>query len=97
MVRENINSGKRRMVIGGVNVPVCNAPYSMASDTGNLLSKGEPFAATYTDLGDGRRSFSLRSSDEGADVSVVAKKYGGGGHRNAAGFTAAGNWEGDPS
>ena len=32
------------------------------------------------------RVFSLRSSDDGADVAEVAKQYGGGGHRNAAGF-----------
>lgn len=32
------------------------------------------------------RVFSLRSSDEGVDVSDVAKQYGGGVHRNAAGF-----------
>lgn len=29
---------------------------------------------------------SLRSRDDRADVSAIAKKYGGGGHRNAAGF-----------
>jgi len=32
------------------------------------------------------RVFSLRSNDEGVDVSEVAKQYGGGGHRNASGF-----------
>ena len=26
------------------------------------------------------------TSDDGADVAEVAKQYGGGGHRNAAGF-----------
>jgi oligoribonuclease NrnB/cAMP/cGMP phosphodiesterase (DHH superfamily) len=31
--------------------------------------------------------FSLRSEDNKADVSVIALKYGGGGHRNAAGLT----------
>ncbi|WP_224794071.1 DHHA1 domain-containing protein [Pseudomonas fluorescens] len=30
--------------------------------------------------------FSLRSTDEGMDVSEVASQYGGGGHRNASGF-----------
>ena len=30
---------------------------------------------------------SLRSRGEGPDVSVLAKKYGGGGHKNAAGFS----------
>ena len=31
--------------------------------------------------------FSLRSEDERADVSTIALKYGGGGHRNASGIT----------
>ena len=31
--------------------------------------------------------FSLRSEDERADVSAIALKYGGGGHRNASGIT----------
>ncbi|WP_277343388.1 DHHA1 domain-containing protein [Pseudomonas viridiflava] len=28
----------------------------------------------------------MRSTDEGLDVSEIAKLYGGGGHRNASGF-----------
>jgi oligoribonuclease NrnB/cAMP/cGMP phosphodiesterase (DHH superfamily) len=94
MVRENISSTLRTMNIGGLEVPVCNAPYSLASDTGNLLCKGKPFAATYIDTPKGR-AFSLRSSDEGHDVSEIAKRYGGGGHRNAAGFSAEAGWEGE--
>jgi len=36
---------------------------------------------------DGKRQYGLRSrSTENFDVSVIAKEYGGGGHRNAAGF-----------
>lgn len=34
----------------------------------------------------GGRTYSLRSEDSRADASEVAKRYGGGGHRNAAGF-----------
>ena len=32
------------------------------------------------------RVFGLRATDEGVDVSEVAKLYGGGGHAKAAGF-----------
>ena len=95
MCNETIISGARRMVIGGHAVPVCNAPFPFASDIGHLMCKGQPFAATYFDLANGRRQFSLRSTNAGLDVSVIAKSYGGGGHRNAAGFTADGNWQGD--
>lgn len=76
----------RRMVIGGYNVPVANLPYIHVSDAAHALAaKGEPFAGCYWDTPEGR-VFGLRSTDSGVDVSEVAKQYGGGGHRNAAGF-----------
>jgi oligoribonuclease NrnB/cAMP/cGMP phosphodiesterase (DHH superfamily) len=75
----------RRMNIGGYNVPVANMPYTLASDAGHLLAKGEPFAACYWDTPEGR-VFGLRSSKDGVDVSEVAFKYGGGGHATASGF-----------
>jgi phosphoesterase RecJ-like protein len=37
--------------------------------------------------GDGRRKVSLRATDGRVDVSEIARKFGGGGHRQAAGFT----------
>ncbi len=76
---------QRRMTIGGHNVPVASLPYTLSSDAGNKMAEGEPFAACYYDSADGR-NFSLRSRQEGLDVSEIAKQYGGGGHRNAAGF-----------
>jgi hypothetical protein len=36
---------------------------------------------------DGKVHWSLRSTDEKADVSKIAAEFGGGGHRNAAGFS----------
>lgn len=84
-VAELVKVTKRRMIIGGFDVPVANLPYTMSSDAGHLMAQDEPFAACYWDTPDGR-VFSLRSSDSGQDVSEIAKKYGGGGHRNAAGF-----------
>ena len=72
--------------IGGYSVPCVNCTH-LISELGNELAKGKPFAALYFDTGDGKRVFSLRSTDEGVDVSEIAKMYGGGGHRNAAGFT----------
>lgn len=80
-----VASNSRYMVIGGVTVPAINLPHTMASDAGDLLSQGQPFAAIYWDTAEGRQ-FSLRSTDAGEDVSAIAKQYGGGGHRNAAGF-----------
>jgi len=34
-----------------------------------------------------RRKVSLRATDDRVDVSVIARNFGGGGHRQAAGFT----------
>jgi phosphoesterase RecJ-like protein len=39
------------------------------------------------DAGGGLRKVSLRASDERVDVSAIARAQGGGGHRQAAGFT----------
>jgi hypothetical protein len=85
-----IEQNLRWFEIGGYRVPVVNAPGMFASDIGNILAKriyteGTPcFAATYYDTAT-HRVFSLRSEGD-FDVSAVAKGYGGGGHRNAAGF-----------
>lgn len=87
-VAELVKKFRRTMSIGGHDVPACNIPYTYSSDAGHLMAKGAPFAACYTDTPTGR-DFSLRSSGEpgSVDVSEVAKMYGGGGHRNAAGFS----------
>ena len=96
-IREMLGVVTRPMIIGGVRVPVANLPSMMASEAGNLMAAGAPFAATYYDSADARL-FSLRSnSPDGADVSEIAKLYGGGGHRNAAGFRMPIGWEGDAS
>jgi hypothetical protein len=96
---------RREMVIGGYLVPVANLPFTMTSDAGHALceyyDRGlagsclPPFAACYWDTPQGR-VFSLRSRDDGMDVSTIAKQYGGGGHARASGFRAAIGWEGDP-
>lgn len=96
LVRQVIDVSKRRMVIGGHDVPVAAAPYALASDTAGTMAEGEPFAATYVD-GPKGRAFSLRSCADGMDVSEIAKTYGGGGHRGAAGFLMPRGWEGETS
>lgn len=59
------------------------------SEVGAALNSAypdSPFSVTYCDRADGKRSYSLRSNN-GFDVSEVAKAFGGGGHPGAAGFT----------
>ena len=77
----------RRMIIGGYNVPVANLPYTMVSDAAHKMAIGEYFSGCYWDTPNGR-VFGLRSNENGVDVSEIAKRYGGGGHKHAAGFTA---------
>ena len=81
-----LRSTNREMNIGGYTVTVCNVPSQFSSDIGNMLAEDSfSFGATYYDTYKGRH-FSLRSVGD-FDVSEVALKYGGGGHKNAAGFT----------
>lgn len=87
-IEELLGVCKRRMVIGGHDVPVASLPYTLVSDAGHKMAKGEKFAACYWDTADSR-VFGLRSADDGMDVSEIAKQYGGGGHAKAAGFKVA--------
>lgn len=73
--------------IGRMLVPTANSSeMRFASDTAHELAEGQPFGATYWVRADGIVQFSLRSREGGADVSEIAKQYGGGGHKHAAGF-----------
>lgn len=93
-IKEFIAVAQRRLEIDGHDVPALNCPYFWSSEAGNIMARGEPFAACYWDQPDGR-VFSLRSTDKGEDVQAIAVKYGGGGHRNAAGFKMPLGWEGE--
>lgn len=85
-VAELVGVCKRRMFIGGHDVPVASLPYTLVSDAAHAMAQGEPFAACYWDTAEGR-VFGLRSAENGVDVSAIATLYGGGGHAKAAGFT----------
>lgn len=96
-VAELVAVCRRKLRIGGHIVPAASLPYTLTSDAGHLMC--EPidhgvhglecpkFAACYWDTAEDR-VFSLRSDPRygAADVSEIAKQYGGGGHKNAAGF-----------
>lgn len=66
-------------------VAVLNVPYLNCSEVGNELAKTADFGMTWFERGDGITQFSLRSIGD-FDVCEIAKKYSGGGHKNAAGF-----------
>ncbi|MGV3522719.1 MAG: DHHA1 domain-containing protein [Candidatus Sericytochromatia bacterium] len=74
------------ITICGQRVPAVNTPL-LASELGNQLCLQFPeaaFSACYSEH-EGKRKFSLRSVGE-SDVAKIAQHFGGGGHRNAAGF-----------
>lgn len=84
-IEELLKLCKRTMLIAGYAVPAASLPYTMSSDAGHIMAKDNRFAACYWDTPE-KRIFSLRSTDDGMDVSQIAAQFGGGGHRNAAGF-----------
>jgi oligoribonuclease NrnB/cAMP/cGMP phosphodiesterase (DHH superfamily) len=69
----------------GTVVPVAQSSV-LTSQIGERLSQNHPFCVIWHDR-DGRRYYSLRSRDDGADVAAIAIQYGGGGHTHAAGFS----------
>jgi len=74
--------------LDGHKVPCVNAP-NWQSEIGDILDKGHPFAVMWRMTKDGNFAYSLRSDKErGIDVAAIAQKFGGGGHRNAAGFSS---------
>jgi len=72
---------------GEHKVSVLNASHYI-SETGNRLASTDEvdFAAIWYIRSDGMVQWGLRSVGDN-DVSSIAKKHGGGGHKNAAGFT----------
>ena len=86
-IKRHANDNSYHAIIAGYVVPIINCPGSWFSEIGEMLSFGEPFAACYYFNGK-KVIVGLRSSKEsGIDVEEVAKKFGGGGHKHAAGFT----------
>ena len=69
----------------GYDVPCVNVPSNISSYVGALLSVGKPFALMYV-LNSNEAFLSFRSNQEtGVDLIPIAKHFGGGGHKNAAG------------
>lgn len=85
---DEIASFAKRRGLAEHNPIVVNCPPMFASEVGHaLLDKhlDAPFSAMWFEA-NGKRMWSLRSRDDRQDVSEVAAIFGGGGHRNAAGF-----------
>lgn len=80
-------------MIDGHKVPVINSNV-FKSEFGSRLCRSfpdAPFVAIYHDRKD-NRVWSLRSRAGGFDVETVARKFGGGGHPTASGFSSTREW-----
>jgi oligoribonuclease NrnB/cAMP/cGMP phosphodiesterase (DHH superfamily) len=85
VIRKHCESPKKVHIQGHL-VPIVNAT-TVISEIGNVLCQGHPFSASWFYV-DGKYVYSLRSAEDGIDVSEIAKVYGGGGHKHAAGFSS---------
>lgn len=86
MVRQAVAQAQLVTFMGYRDIPVVNMQYVGISEALNILAKDYKFAVGYSVRGDGKTVVSLRSVGN-FDVSLIAKYFGGGGHKNAAGFT----------
>ena len=86
LINRAVNPKNLKFVtVAGERVPMINATVLISEICGKLAEE-YPFAISYFDTPE-KRVFSLRSRGNGADVSEIAKQFGGGGHAQAAGFT----------
>ncbi len=87
---EEMKASAYRAELGGTVCWIANAPYFSASEVaGELAERDGTFGAAFLEVGAERWQYSLRSR-EGFDVSEIARRFGGGGHRAAAGFAVSG-------
>ncbi len=81
-----ICSQAREVDIDGHKVLAANSSV-LFSEVGEKLAENRPFGAAWFIRKDGKKQWSLRSREGGIDVSQVAARRGGGGHKAAAGYT----------
>ena len=77
-----------RAILAGQPVWIANAPVFAASEVaGELAGRDAAFGVTYFQAEGDRFDYELRSRGD-CDVSAIARQFGGGGHKDAAGFSA---------
>lgn len=86
LIQNILATNKRAVWVNGYEGLSANCPGALASDLGHeLTNESGTFGMTWELLKDGNVKCSLRSNAD-FDVSAMAKQFGGGGHKNAAGF-----------
>lgn len=88
-IQSIIESGKVEFTIDGIKGLACNCNGMFASDIGNILAKESgTYGLTWNEDNKKQEKISLRSIGE-FDVAKIAESFGGGGHKNAAGFSVS--------
>ena len=87
-IREVASTAQRLSFGQYTQIPVVNAPFVGISELLHELARDALFSVGWCVRKDGKISVSLRSIGD-FDVSALAQEYGGGGHKNAAGFRLA--------
>lgn len=85
LIKEAVEDGSELVEFEGYKVLAINYPHFLASSLGHIFVKKNPPMGIVWNEKKGIITVSLRS-DGIVDVSAIAKKYGGGGHKAAAGF-----------
>ena len=85
LVKHFIDENARLCDFEGHQTYVVNAPHEFASQVGAILYKKNPPIAVIWNEDKERVNVSLRS-DGTVDVSQIATKFGGGGHKESSGF-----------
>jgi oligoribonuclease NrnB/cAMP/cGMP phosphodiesterase (DHH superfamily) len=87
IIKEVLKSVEYKDLFGHKNVPVIlNCPYLIVSEVLHEMDQNAPFACAYWN-NKKTRLWSLRSAENGVDVSEIALANGGGGHPHASGMT----------
>jgi len=86
LIKRIVEEGAKLVKFEGYETYVVNAPHEFADRISQILyTKKPPLAIRWSDNNDGVH-VSLRSDDT-VDVAKIAQKFGGGGHKAAAGFS----------
>lgn len=86
LIQNILATNKVEVFVDGKRGLACNCPGALASDLGHeLANESGTFGMTWEETSKAAEKISLRSNGD-YDVSAIAKTFGGGGHKNAAGF-----------
>jgi len=82
---DEVCAERRIGMLAGHRTAIVNAPFQNIGDICMALTQYADIGCGWFERADSQVQFSLRSTGD-VDVSAIAQLYGGGGHKNAAGF-----------